>query len=72
MPMKMVTKKCGKEGATCVDLKLELEVEHHRTKESVEHAELRLKKVEMRSKQDIDKLQDLKCKVSVFCFKYTI
>ena len=65
--MKMVTKKCGTESGTCGDLKLELEVELHRTKESVEHAELRLKKVELKSKQEIDKLQDLKCKV-IFLF----
>ena len=61
--MKMVTKKCGKEGGTCGDLKLELEVELHRTKESMEHAELMLKKGDFKSKQEIDKLQELKCKV---------
>merc|ERR1712106_1032796 len=37
--IKMVTKKCGKEAGTCGDLEIELEVELHRTKESVEHAE---------------------------------
>jgi len=63
--MKMVTKKCGKESGTCGDWKMELEVELHRTKESVEHAELRLKQVEQQSKQEIDKLQDIKCKLSL-------
>ena len=61
--MKMVTKKCGKDSGTCGDWKMELEVDLHRTKESVEHAELRLKQVEQQSKQEIDKLQDIKCKV---------
>ena len=63
MLMKMVTKKCGTESGTCGDLKLELEVELHRTKESMEHAELTVKKADLKSKQEIDKLQDLKCKV---------
>ena len=61
--VKMVSKKCQKDTGTCRDLKMELEVEVHRTKESMEHAELRLKQVELKSKQEIDRLQELKCKV---------
>ena len=52
--VKMVNKKCQKDTGTCRDLKIELEVEVHRTKESMEHAELRLKQVELKSKQEID------------------
>ena len=40
--VKMVNKKCQKDTGTCRDLKMELEVEVHRTQESMEHAELRL------------------------------
>ena len=54
--VKMVNKKCQKDTGTCRDLKIELEVEVHRTKESMEHAKLRLKQVELKSKQEIDKL----------------
>ena len=59
----MVSRKCGQETGTCQDLKIELEIELHRTKESIEHAEMRLKQVELESKQQMDKLQDIKCKV---------
>ena len=59
----MVRRKCGQETGTCQDLKIELEIELHRTKESIEHAELRLKQVEMGAKQKMDQLQELKCKV---------
>ena len=61
--VKMVNKKCQKETGSCLDLKIELEVELHRTNKSMEHARLRLKQVKLKPKQEIDKLQELKCKV---------
>ena len=63
MLVKMVSNKCGQQTGTCQDLKIELEIELHRTKESIEHAEMRLKQVELESKQKMDQLQELKCKV---------
>ena len=60
---KMTNRKCRKETGTCRDLQMELEIELHRAKDSVEHAEIRLKQVEQESKQEIDKLQEIKCKV---------
>ena len=63
MLVKMITYKCGPETGTCQDLKIELEVELHQTKESIEQAELRLKQVESESKKKEDQLQELKCKV---------
>eukprot|EP00092_Neocalanus_flemingeri_P002948 GFUD01003153.1.p1 GENE.GFUD01003153.1~~GFUD01003153.1.p1 ORF type:complete len:587 (+),score=243.74 GFUD01003153.1:263-2023(+) len=61
----MVTNKCGPETGTCQELKMELEIELHQTKESIEQGELRLKQVELESKKELDKLQELKCKLSL-------
>ena len=64
--MKMGTIDCGSETVTCQDIKMELKIELHQTKESIGKTEVRLKKVEMESKQKLEQLQDLKSKVSHF------
>eukprot|EP00092_Neocalanus_flemingeri_P067246 GFUD01082040.1.p1 GENE.GFUD01082040.1~~GFUD01082040.1.p1 ORF type:complete len:219 (-),score=98.54 GFUD01082040.1:86-679(-) len=61
----MVTNKCGPETGTCQELKMELEIELHQTKESIEQGELRLKQVELESKKELDQIQELKCKLSL-------
>jgi len=53
------------EGGTCRNIVIDLEVELHRTKEAIEHAEMRLKQVELESKQETDRLQEIKCKLSL-------
>ena len=58
----MGTIDCGSETVTCQDLKIELEIELHQTKESIEKTEVRL--MEMESKQKLEQLQDLKSKVN--------
>ena len=58
----MGTIDCGSETVTCQDFKIELEIELHQTKESIEKTEVRL--MEMESKQKLEQLQDLKSKVN--------
>jgi len=51
------------EEVNCHQMKLDLEVELHQTKLAAEQTELRLKQVETESKQKLDQLQELKCKL---------
>ena len=59
----MVHYKCGPDSGTCKDLKLELEIENHKTEESIEQMGIRLKQVELESKKKFDQIQELSCKV---------
>ena len=64
--MEMGTNNCESENVTCEDIKIELEIELHQRKESFEKAEIRLKQVEVESKQQFQQLHDLKSKVTCF------
>jgi hypothetical protein len=66
--VKMGTNVCESESVTCEDIKIELEIELHQTKEAIEKTEVRLKKVEIESKQKLEQLQDLKSKVNHFSY----
>jgi hypothetical protein len=57
---------CESETVTCQDIKIELEIELHQTKESFEKDERRLKQIEVESKQQFQQLHDLKSKVTCF------
>jgi len=61
--VKMVHYKCGPDSGTCKDLKLELEIENHKTEESIEQMGIRLKQVELESKKKFDQIQELSCKL---------
>ena len=60
----MGTNNCESENVTCEDIKTELEMERHQTEEAIEKTGVRLKKVEIESKQKLEQLQDLKSKVN--------
>ena len=63
MLLMLETFKCCSETGTCEDIKIELEIEIHQTNESIDQAELRIKQVEIASKQKLEQLQNLKSKV---------
>jgi hypothetical protein len=64
--VEMGTNNCESENATCEDIKIELEIERHQTKEAMEKTKVKLKRVEIESKQKVEQLQDLKSKVNHF------
>jgi hypothetical protein len=64
--VKMGSNNCESENVTCQDIKIELEIELHQTKEAIEKTEVRLRRVEIESKQKLEKLQNLKSKVNNF------
>ena len=59
----MGTNICEPGSETCKNINTELEIEVHKTKESIERTESKLKQIEAESKQKVDQVEDLKCKV---------
>ena len=51
---------CCSETIPCQDIKIGLEIEIHQTNESIDQTELKLKEVELESKNKLEQLQDLK------------
>ena len=60
----MASNNCESETVTCQDIKIELEIELHQTKESTEKTEVRLKKVKIESNQKLEQLQEMKSRVN--------
>ena len=67
---------CEDGPSTCGDRKIQLEIAQHKANELKEQAEVRLKQVELESKQKLDQVQQLQCKVEsfthvIFCMNLT-
>ena len=60
----METRICVEGSESCDDIKKQMEVEVHQTKQAIERTEARLRQVEIVSKQTLDKVEDLKSKVT--------
>ena len=61
----METRICVEGSESCDDIKKQMEVKLHQTKQAIERTEARLKQVEIESKQTLDKVEDLKSKVPI-------
>ena len=60
----METRICDEGSASCDNIKKQMEVELHQTMQAVERTEARLRQVEIESKLTLDKVEELKSKVT--------
>ena len=60
----METRICAEGSESCDDIKKQMEVKLHQTQQEIEITEAKLRHVEIESKQTLDKVEDLKSKVT--------